>query len=119
MTDHNAEGGKKPAKMVIQNYHDRDVVEPCAWCGKEPYESCAEGDYCRGGDLCRPDYGCNCELSDIQSLSRVGWNDKQRAILAQRRKDFEAGQESMLSPGEFVDTSVATSFDEYLAKSRK
>lgn len=99
MTDHNAEAGKK--------------VEACAWCGKgpevEPEPVLYDIEFCQ----------CRCPLAFSDSLTIGDWNDMQRRILEQRRKDFEAGQESMLGPGEFVDTSVAMSFDDYLARCRK
>lgn len=62
---------------------EQTKIEPCAWCGTIP--ATADTDYC-------VTHYCQHEASDMSVFADdSAWNFKQRAILAQRRKDFEAG----------------------------
>lgn len=72
MTDHNAEGGKK--------------VEACAWCQHDGEPTITENGtayWCSNPPCVACHYGW--------PLSLGFWNDMQRRILEQRRKDFNAG----------------------------
>lgn len=90
MTDHTADANKK--------------VEPCAWCHSEPTEHLG-------------DYDCTCVLGVMcDKPGRDGWNETQRRILEQRRKDFEAGH-YCASTGDFMPEE--NDFDDYLARERK
>lgn len=93
MTDHNADASNK--------------VEPCAWCGKEPRHNEDYDIHWCGSPPCPAYEGLDPCLS---------WNDTQQRILAQRRKDFEAGH-YCASTGEFMPEK--NDFDDYLARTRK
>lgn len=62
-------------------------VEPCAWCGKEPMVYGGSDDYVRA--WCDPHA---CRMQSFNDLPLEDWNAGQATILAQRRKDFEAGR---------------------------
>lgn len=104
MTDHNAEGGKK--------------VEPCAWCGREPEVDTGEdplsGRPPEPNDV--PGYGCynpQCVCSYLPDLPLPEWSYVQNQILATRRRDFEAGQISMLV------SHTVDEFDDYITRDRE
>lgn len=100
MTDHNAEGGK--------------MVEACAWCRKEPEvepePELLEISFCR----------CRCPLAFPDGLTIGDWNRFQIGILAQRRKDFEAGFRRGVDSGDnWPHFDNCKTFDDYLASTRK
>lgn len=75
-------------------------VEPCAWCGKDARQS-AHYAWCDNKD---------CPESQLPGTNFISsWNDRQRRILAARRKDFDAGVNSVDKHGECMGT-----FDDYL-----
>lgn len=91
-----------------------DEVLPCAWCGKEPDAKLKAPDgmtplffYCHTTD-------CPNEFAGvIFDGDWDGWNENQRRILEQRRKDFDAGRFSVVSPARFFGLYYRD-FDEYL-----
>lgn len=100
MTDHNAEGGK--------------MVEPCAWCRNKPVVFDPENSFRHKSLMatCETD-GCF-EFHTVLDVDE--WNAREVAILAQRKKDFEAGRKVGIFTGEY---SRFDDFDEYLKGERK
>lgn len=95
MTDHNAEGGKK--------------VEACAWCGKPQILRFRPA-------VVIPICDCFATDDNDTAWSLESWNDLQRRILAQRRKDFEAGRHVEVNP---LNGQSLSTFDDYLASEKK
>ena len=80
---------------------DDTAVEKCAWCGKVPIDNDSPvflSYYC-------PDTTKTCLGYDYRKAALSVWNARQLAIMAQRRKDFDAGK--------FCANS-AVLFDDYL-----
>ena len=86
---------------------DKPEIIPCGWCGKEPHH--------------RSDID-SCQCSNKECLTRkVGdflyrvetWNETTVEILAQRRKDFNAGMGAERA-GFVSEYEVDSAFDDYL-----
>jgi len=85
-------------------------VEPCA-CAMCGYPAWADP-----RDIGCDNQECLIGWSDLRFATVEDWNTFNDGLLAARRKDFEAGQSSMCDSQERVNTKVAMSFDDYLAR---
>lgn len=91
------------------------MIEPCGWCGKNPE---VEWDEYRGN---RVGHSCLVVMkAGITDLIRpMAWNKEQNDILAQRRKDFEAGFKLGHKSGDnWIHFDKPETFDRYIAKER-
>ncbi len=95
---------------------------PCAFCGHEPtgrifsaymYYLCMNED-------------CLSRIGDLAPFVLRQWNYFHAAIMAQRRKDFEAGQDAtevrwdtLGDRMEYYDIYNSKTFDEYLEEQKK
>mgnify|MGYP006319235637 CR=1 FL=1 len=86
---------------------------PCAFCGHEPENT---WDYITASIFC-PNKSC---VISEEGLDIFTWNIFHAAIMAQRRKDFEAGQESMdVEWDDGVEIYADQTFDQYLEEQKK
>ena len=92
---------------------------PCAFCGHEPENT---WDYITASIFC-PNKSC---VISEEGLNIFTWNIFHAAIMAQRRKDFEAGQDAtevrwdtLGDRGEYYDIFNNKTFDEYLEEQKK
>lgn len=87
-----------------------EKIEPCAWCGEAPFHNTET--------LTWHHIANECADSRLGMWNKREWNKFQRANLARRRADFDAGwmlrhQGEMLDP---VSEQIAEGFAAYLSR---